>query len=120
MKMTNLDDQLEKVKIDEDAKVEADETKRKKIILNELNDGIPDELSEDARRFEKSFQDLELRERTRYRITNYSSNLFSKNVETSQKYRKLGNELYAEQRYEEALDAYNQVSNLMMRNILLL
>ena len=97
-----LDDQLEKIEI-------ADERTKQKA-LNERNNGISDELKECATSFNVHFQDLELREEARYRVTNYSSNLFSKSAETSQKYRKMGNELYAEQRYAESLTTYNQVS----------
>lgn len=97
--MNNLSEQIEKVKLN----------KTDKKLLNDLNHGISNELKEYAKKFNEKFQDLELREETLYRISNHSSNLFSKNVETSQKYRKMGNELYAEQRYEEALNSYNQV-----------
>lgn len=99
--MTNLGDQLEKVQISDEPV--------KRRPLNARNDGIPDELKESARKFDQHFQDLELREETRYRVSNYSSNLFTKNAETSQKYRKMGNELYSSQRYEESLNSYNQV-----------
>lgn len=101
IKMTNLGDQLEKVQISDEP--------AKRRPLNARNDGIPDELKESARKFDQHFQDLELREETRYRVSNYSSNLFTKNAETSQKYRKMGNELYSSQRYEESLNSYNQV-----------
>lgn len=101
IKMTNLGDQLEKVQISDEPV--------KRRPLNARNDGIPDELKESARKFDQHFQDLELREETRYRVSNYSSNLFTKNAETSQKYRKMGNELYSSQRYEESLNSYNQV-----------
>lgn len=101
IKMTNLGEQLEKVQISDKP--------AKRPPLNELNNGIPEELKESASKFDEHFQDLDLREETRYRVSNYSSNLFSKNAETSQKYRKMGNELYAEQRYEESLNTYNQV-----------
>ena len=84
-------------------------TDKKQAPLNELNNRISEALKENASRFNVHFQDLELREETRYRVSNYSSNLFSKSAETSRKYRQMGNELYAEQRYEESLTTYNQV-----------
>lgn len=99
---TKLDEQLKKVELTDGL--------TKKKPLNELNNGICEELKESARQFNVHFQNLELREETRYRVSNYSSNLFSKSAETSQKYRKMGNELYAEQRYEESLTTYNQVN----------
>lgn len=94
--MTNSSEQLENI-----------ESNKK---LNELNKQINDDLKESAKEFNKNFQDLELRDETRYRISNHSSNLFSKNLEKSRKYRQTGNDFYSEKRYEEALNSYNQVN----------
>jgi hypothetical protein len=81
----------------------------RKIFLNELNDEIADLLKENARQFNKYFQDEAIREDAERTIQDYSSNLFKKNAELSQKYRKMGNELFNDNRFMEALDPYNQV-----------